>query len=1289
MKKIFSYLLMCCMLFMSIPTVKADDISDIEIPNGTILECYTDEDIKEMADMLFQYLDPKTDTANDVLRLYNAGKYKESLILFRNYMIDRIRKAPMVEIPANLGGYGQAIWHNTIDVICGNMTIDEFNNAHKSNSGFTTLSDPMGYLDYIDYTEDSHIDWTAKAESGYSALPVPSYAGLSGRFAHKYATTRDEDVIKRYFQIMYDYAMNYRNQIEAPIKGMTDAEKTTYAQETDGRVYVRLGGRYAGSNLAFAQKANDLIGGLGIICKALPGRESDGKSFSYLYSKDAVFTEKLSDESYDLIDPVRFAGLCYHLMKSEMWRVGGYITCSAITNQKLDGLSGYFRYAALFNDFTLAWDEIEMGINALNTVMGSTYHADGGILEKSFNYNAGDANSREYLRAYGLSMAPEMAKNLKDYSNVNTMWNRLEEGYKSNLGLLPAIGNVSNRGTERIWESSSEYAAMEQKTASNRELGYTSIYYPYSGYVSLRNNWNVDGLYMGIYNNPNSYDGHYSAASNAILNLTAYGRTMLLSGGAPWYGRDYCKTYTEFLASGYDEINGYFAEGSGRKNSTVMVNNRSQAHENALTATAGEKILDNKWHSSDSFDFTEGTWSGRYTPNDCEKAIYSKYEGDDAQIQSSADHTRQIIFLKDFDMWVALDKMDNKNSEVNEYTQVWNFAQYQENSSYADGKGGFKNKQVVYDENAKTINTNDTSGPNLFMMSFSNEELTYEKKYGEFITGQTGWGWSTGGGSNYVKTGGYVPSVDMLVKWKDKGVSGESTLVATVLAPSKNSANPITYSEDLSTEDYIGFIVENTKGSVIYYSSQDVQNYDLDDIKIKAKTVLFQSGTTGIKGIILGCTEFNGKAPECENFEFTLGQTTETEEIAVPTRFDWVDNEDDDYIPVYNNEQLYEVATESLDLSMLDEDFENLNRADFDAFVSKYWAYFEINYDLYMTIDYPEYIYDKLSEEPTMDNFGRLVNEAVADMKITRTENMDYAIVVKASDMSWPKDSNTRSVPTYVGFDLPVGKAVEAADIVVTKANVDTNVRALKMDRYIATAEHPEPLQFNETIASGSDKFREWNNYINENQKDMSDSLATVFSFPIGEVTKAATLPEYIIKGINEHSNFIVRMYGGDNMAIYINPTKETQPKLIMSYDKSVVYKALESYKTYDDAVAILEEIGETIDPMPYKITDVSVSNDNGVKSINSVKVEAVEDCGIYMPQVVSAIYNSDTDRLEAVKVTTNDDLAGLTAGGTVNVTITGCSKVYTKSADEYYGKVFIMDLNTALKPLSWYTYAD
>ena len=47
-----------------------------------------------------------------------------------------------------------------------------------------------------------------------------------------------------------------------------------------------------------------------------------------------------------------------------------------------------------------------------------------------------------------------------------------------------------------------------------------------------------------------------------------------------------------------------------------------------------------------------------------------------------------------------------------------------------------------------------------------------------------------------------------------------------------------------------------------------------------------------------------------------------------------------------------------------------------------------------------------------------------------------------------------------------------------------------------------------------------------------------------------------------------MRMYGGDNMAIYINPTKESQPKLVITYDKSVVYKALEKFNRYTAVVA-------------------------------------------------------------------------------------------------------------------------
>ena len=240
-----------------------------------------------------------------------------------------------------------------------------------------------------------------------------------------------------------------------------------------------------------------------------------------------------------------------------------------------------------------------------------------------------------------------------------------------------------------------------------------------------------------------------------------------------------------------------------------------------------------------------------------------------------------------------------------------------------------------------------------------------------------------------------------------------------------------------------------------------------------------------------------------------------------------------------------------------------------------------------------------------------------------------------------------------------------------------------------AANEHPEPLEFKEAAASDSEKFAEWNNFINANQKDMSDSLAVSLTYPIGETHTASALPDYIINGINNCNNLLLRAYGGANMEIYLSPESEKKPFIRLTYDKSAVYKALESYKTYDEAVSILESIGEAIPSMPYTITNVDYSTENGAISINSVsvKVNAVQE--VYTPQIITAVYNSETGVLEKVKVTESDKLKKASEGKSATVPIEDFSKMYTDVADEYYIKIFIMDLNDSLMPLANYTYAD
>ena len=41
-------------------------------------------------------------------------------------------------------------------------------------------------------------------------------------------------------------------------------------------------------------------------------------------------------------------------------------------------------------------------------------------------------------------------------------------------------------------------------------------------------------------------------------------------------------------------------------------------------------------------------------------------------------HNREVIYLKDFDLWIVSDKMVNASGGAHSYTQTWNFPGYSE-----------------------------------------------------------------------------------------------------------------------------------------------------------------------------------------------------------------------------------------------------------------------------------------------------------------------------------------------------------------------------------------------------------------------------------------------------------------------------------------------------------------------------------------------------------------------------------------------------------------------------------
>ena len=426
-------------------------------------------------------------------------------------------------------------------------------------------------------------------------------------------------------------------------------------------------------------------------------------------------------------------------------------------------------------------------------------------------------------------------------------------------------------GTPAIWTDVQKKSDFEQQLDIQPEE-YTSAYLPYSGIGSFREGWGIDDLYMSFFVNKDRYSGHGFAATNSVLNLTAYGRTMLISGGTPWYGRDYVKTYTDFLENGYDEINGYMGENSTRKVSTVMVNGKSQEDrayefdENGVTSTYGtalstakDETLPGIWVSDTEFDFAEGVYDNAYTIRDTTAEIIPQLP-DVSAITKDAVHNRGFVFVKNAGLWIITDEMTNTNNETNTYSAMWHLAAYEEGNKNLTG---FKNEQVIIDENKNEFYTNDTGKlnydtPNLFVYNFSPKKLSYKKYYGEYTKGERqAFGWSYGGINTL--TGKYAKRPEVHVEWTDE--KGAVSQLTTLLVPSPDDNTRVSYKVDNSYDNTTSFEIGMTDGYIVTYNSNPYKTeVKIGDDIIKAKTVITvqKNAISPVSGIVIECESING-----------------------------------------------------------------------------------------------------------------------------------------------------------------------------------------------------------------------------------------------------------------------------------------------------------------------------------------------------------------------------------------------------------------------------------------------
>ena len=912
--------------------VKSEIIDEIDVPYGTILSIYSEDEIKETAVKLFSNLDPESEDTKDIYKLYSDGYYPESLVLFRKYMIDRIRAIDYTDSIDNRGWYksngGNGQHTDAMKVLCGKMSASEYNAKYKTaqNSASYFQKDYGGYFKTFDTKIDTNINWleiptwisnTVKAPSdarSYSADQLYPMACL-------YACTGDLTYLERYIQILNDYSCNYVDMVNSLVDGMSDEDAQYYQKYTDSRVWkYKLGGYNAPARLETAGTAQRLMAGLITLCKALPSENIENQYTDefYMDMNNAVYTDELSDTAYDLIDPVRFANICHQISVNEFFRLSSYLDGGAIPNQLTNGLTGLMKYLCLFKDFDCCNDyEVEV-IAAYNDCLNKTNQPDGGYLEISEGYNEGDYELKKNIVSWIESICPEYADEF-DLSKSNLYFGRLREMLTSPVNLMSNYGNGYSGGTAPYWKNAALANKLDNERTHLLDNEYTSVYLPYSGYGSMRESWTSDSMYMSFFNYNKRNSGHYMAGTNAILNLTAYKRTLLLSGGTHDYnGVEKLNDNATELKTKFYELNSYLGEGSTRKWSTVMVNDKSQAEKmyefnedgsfstsNNYGTTLSEvdnEVLDNRWLSSDKFDFAEGTWDGGYSLVDRDESLQTvKYKPytDTGAIKKDAVHNRQMIFVKDAGIWVVTDTLENIIGGSNKYSQIWNFPGYDENKQ--NTYSGFTNEQVVIDDTNNMVYTNDTTGPNLFIKSFSPKNLSFNKYYGYHKKGEVGLGWFRGGSD--IAMDGFAPKADVHINWYD-GASGDKTQLISVLAPSENTNNPIIEHEDLSEGNISGFKIKLSNGCEVYYkSSPDVGLLELEGITTYAKSVLVVKTSLGYNGIVLDAENisYDGVSAGCDGsfeFDITDGSLEYKNAIEIPDGFEWI-NTENGYYPVY------------------------------------------------------------------------------------------------------------------------------------------------------------------------------------------------------------------------------------------------------------------------------------------------------------------------------------------------------------------------------------------------------
>jgi|GEM_PF-3022635 len=833
--------LIALLMWLAVLNATETNVSAAVLPQDKGAATVIPTDAESIGRILCGELDLNRPDLADIRKLASQEKYTQALNAWRDWKVMQIRGMNL----------GQFSWHG--DQRHGGRLL-----AAEVLAGKIPAK-PVPYLAFTDYFGLSgapdhpiHPDWLAKDPSGHFGVDYSTFF-FAIPLAVRYWQSGDPAYLQKWFQITADFASNQKRAVEA-----LDA-KTLKEFPCNWSVQ-------AGAALTQGDRVASIIRSLGVLCKSLPesGKPKDWDLVN------APLTTPASAASLALIPPVELAQIALSLVHDHpVALLERYAAAGAVPNQRRNGLAAMLMIGAAFPEFTASQVLLPKAGAGMDDYLNGAFQHDGGMLEQSFNYNLGDANSLGELSILIKSQSPELSDKLLQRQAA---FYRTMASLATPIGKLPAMSSASPANPPPIWkdpkalhdwlslESASirgtndplcaSVAVQLSETPSLQPPSFASVAFPYSGYYVQRLDWHWDSPWLFMQaSRPGR--GHRNMGHNA-LQLTAYGRPLLVSAGPPVYNPEQLPPESR---SEFDAINKLLGEGSSLKVNTVMVDGQSQAEIKTPAAVGQPDPIATRWHASPRFDLMEGYYDLGYSGQ-------------------KVTHRRFVIFVRDMGFWIVTDIMQNDDGKEHSYTQNWNLPGFQDQGKTK--ASGFKKDQVIAEPAGNSFHTVDPDGPNLWMYFCGGGERQIANHYGEknpYL------GWFSPGFGNL------IPAPEVMVNWK----SSSSSVLVSVICPTKTNEQPPFILKDNSKngdQTVASLEMERKDGSKIeYHAALTPQMLRIAGGFINAQACLAVKFTNGtVRGLVIGRV---GATPS--DFEFSGNGSTigDISPINVPKGFRW------------------------------------------------------------------------------------------------------------------------------------------------------------------------------------------------------------------------------------------------------------------------------------------------------------------------------------------------------------------------------------------------------------------